>query len=208
MIETFTALREYRRRAAAMLDDPECTGELLSLGIALLDFVVLRMRDEKNFGYYAQRAWGDKSRWRIQSVIKADIRRYDALKDADARDPARRCGAPMQRRSGPCGQSATRRSLLTDADTGRKQWIAACRRHVDWFDTRIRSNRQHCEVETITIPAANTGGVLARHLPEIGWDEIYRKYEPSWTPPPEGADEPTGSKPKLTLILGGTTAQA
>lgn len=202
-VETYSALLEYRKRVAAMLADPECTGDLLSLGIALLDFVVLRMREEQSFGYYAERAWGDRNRWHIDRVLRGDIRRYDALKDADSRDPARRCGAPLQRRASACGQSASKRALLTDPMTGRKQWLAACRRHVDWFDARIRSNREHCEVETIAIPAANAGGVLARHLPEIAWDKVWRKYQPDWTPPPEGEDEPAGSKPRLTLVLGG-----
>jgi hypothetical protein len=204
MTETFSALRDYRRRIAAMLADPECTSDLLALGVALLDFAILRIdRDERSWAHYAELAWGDKSKWRIRDVLRSDIRRYDAIKDATARDPARRCGAPMVRRQSACGNSAGRRALLTDPDTGRKQWIAACSRHADWFDARVRSNRQACEVETIVIPAANSGGVLARHIPEIDWESTWRKLDPSWTPPPEGQDEPTGIKPKLTLVLGG-----
>jgi hypothetical protein len=204
-METYSALREYRKRVAAMLDDPECTGDLLALGISLLDFAILRIdTDEKSWSYYGGRAWGaERHGYMVRDVLRRDIRRYDAIKDASARDPARRCGAPMVRRQGPCGNSAGRRALLTDPDTGRKQWIAACSRHVDWFDGRVRSNRAQCEVETITIPAANAGGVLARHIPEIDWPATWRKLDPNWTPPPEGVDEPTGVKPKLTLVMGG-----
>lgn len=205
MTETFSVLREYRRRIEAMLDDPECSGDLFALGVSLLDYAILRIDvNERSWRYYGSRAWGsDRHGYTVRDVLRRDIRRYDALKDAEARDPACRCGAPMIRRKGPCGNSAGRRALLTDPDTGRKQWLAACSRHADWFDVRVRANRERCEVETITIPAANTGGVLARHIPEIDWQATWRKLDPTWTPPPEGEDEPTRSKPKLSLILGG-----
>lgn len=203
--ETYTALREYRRRIAAMLDDPECTDDLFGLGVSLLDFAILRIdRDERSWRFYAERAWGQRyGQLRVRGVLRGDIRRYDAIKDADSREPARRCGAPMVRRQGPCGNSGSRRALLTDPDTGRKQWIAACTRHVDWFDARVRANRETCEVETVTVPAANAGGVLARHIPEIDWEDTWRDLDPDWTPPPEGEDEPTDTRPKLTLVLGG-----
>ncbi|WP_377324722.1 hypothetical protein ACFJIY_07575 [Pimelobacter simplex] len=203
MTQTYSALREYRKRIAAMLDDPECTGDLLSLGISLLDFAVLRVsRDEKKFEFYARRSWGDRN-YRTRSVLKSDIRRYDALKDADTCSPARECGAPMVRRKGPCGQSAGRRALLTDADTGRKQWIAACSRHRDWFEARVRSNRAEIEVSNPERPAANAGGVLARHIPEIDWVAVWKDLDPAWTPPPERKPEEVPLKPRLTLVLGG-----
>jgi hypothetical protein len=187
-----------------MLDDPECTDELLALGIALLDFAVLRInRDEKTWRHYAERAWGPRNNQRIKYVLKGDIRRYDALKDAEQRDPARRCGAPMVRRQGPCGQSGSLRALLTDAQTGRKQWIAACSRHRDWFEGRVRSNRAEVEVANPERPAANAGGVLARHIPEIDWPATWLKIDPSWTPPPESEPEEVPLKPRLQLILGG-----
>ena len=205
MTATYSALRDYRSRIAAMLDDPECGGDLLALGVALLDFAVLRIdRDERSWKFYAKRAWGTGSDWRIRDVLRKDIRRYDALKDAEGRDPARRCGAPMVRRQGPCGQSAGLRTLLTDPDAGRKQWIAACSRHRDWFEARVRSNRLAVEqTEAVTRPPANAGGVLARHIPEIAWEDTWRKLDPKWTPPPEAEPEEVPLKPRLRLVLGG-----
>lgn len=208
MSETYSALREYRKRIKAMLDDPECTGELLSLGISLLDFAVLRIdRDETSWRYYAVRAWGDKagytSRYGIREVLRKDIRRYDALADANERDPARRCGAPMVRRQGPCGQSASRRALLTDLQTGRKQWLAGCRRHEGWFNAQVRANRQDAaEAVEAVRPPANAGGVLARHIPEIDWHAAWQKLDPAWTPPPEAEPEIVTVYPKLRLVLG------
>lgn len=204
MPDTYSALREYRKRIKAMLDDPECTGNLFSLGVALLDFAILGDRESKEFAHYAKQAWGHSSEYSIKGVIKGDIRRYDAIKDADERDPARRCGAPMIRRQGPCGQSASRRAMLTDAITGRKQWVAGCRRHEDWFDSQVRANRSEvAEITEAERPPANAGGVLARHIPEINWEAVWRHCDQSWTPPPEVEPKPVLVYPKLRLVIGG-----
>jgi hypothetical protein len=196
MTETFTALREYRRRVKAMLDDTECTGDLLALGVALLDFAILRTSESRSWDDYAQRAWGDTNNWRVRHVLKSDIRRYDALKDAGERDPARKCGAPMIRRQGPCGQSATRRTLLTDPVTGRRQWLSTCTRHLPWFEQRLHANRMAVnEYEAVVAPPANTGGVLARHIPEIDWESTWKKLDPQWIRPPEAEPEEVQLKP-------------
>lgn len=202
MTETYSALREYRKRIAAMLDDPECVGELFGLGVALLDFAVLRIRDDKTWATYADRVWEFKHTSHTRDVLRRDIRRYDAIKDADERDPARRCGASMVRRQGPCGNSASRRAMLTDSLTGRQQWIAGCKRHEDWFNDRVRANRADAEdIAEAVRPAANAGGVLARHLPEIDWEAVWVKLDPTWTRPPEAEPEPVSVYPRLRLLL-------
>lgn len=207
---TYTKLRDYRRRVADMLADPECGGDLLALGIALLDFAILKVDTDKSWEHYADMAWGvDGQKWRkskIRDVLRKDIRRYDAIKDADNAEPYRCCGAPMIRRQGPCGQSATIQGMLTDADTGRKQWLAACTRHRSWFEDRARANRiTASETAGVVRPAANAGGVLARHIPEIDWHKTWEKLDPAWTPPPEAEPEIVPLKPRLTLVLGGAS---
>lgn len=204
MSETYTALREYRKRVKAMLDDPECVGDLFGLGIALLDFAVLRInRDERSWQYYADQTFEHTHKWAIRDVLRKDIRRYDALKDAESSDPRRKCGAPMVRRQGPCGQSAGRQAMLTDTLTGRKQWIAGCKRHEDWFNAQVRANRAEVgEIAEAVRPAANAGGVLARHIPEIDWHAAWVKLDPSWVAPPEQEPEVVPVFPKLRLVLG------
>lgn len=208
---TYSALCEYRKRIAAMLDDPECTDELFGLGVALLDFAVLRInRDERSFEHYAEKAWGRAGAHRVRGVLREDIRRYDALADAETSGPGRTCGAPMMRRQGPCGQSAGRRAMLRDPLTGRAQWLAACGRHADWFDAQVIANRTALAEGPTQAerPAANTGGVLARHIPEIDWSEVWVKIDPSWTPPPEAEPEEIPVKPRLRLVLGGDAMTA
>lgn len=208
-MSTYSALREYRKRIAAMLDDPECTSDLFALGVSLLDFAVLRETPDKSWDFYADRVL-DATNWRrahVRDVLRKDIRRYDALKDADAVGPARECGAPMVRRQGPCGQSASRRSMLTDPLTGRKQWLAGCKRHEEWFNAQVRANRaSQAEVAEAVRPPANTGGVLARHIPEIDWEGAWRKLDPTWSPPPEAEPESVPVFPKLRLVLGEVTS--
>lgn len=205
MNHTYSALKEYRRRIAAMLEDPECTGDLLTLGVALLDFAVLRATTEKTWGHYAERAWGPSDnghKWRVIGVLKSDIRRYDAIKDAETTGPGRACGSPMIRRQGPCGQSATIRTLITDPLTGRQQWLAACSRHREWFNERALTNRRQTpEAPDLVVPAANAGGVLSRHIKEIDWHGVWTNLDPSWTPPPEVEPETVPLRPRLRLVF-------
>lgn len=204
MTETFTMLREYHKRIQAMLADPECDDDLLLLGISLLDFAILK-NGVKSWDHYSERVWG-KSGYRLRGTLRLDIRRYDAMTDANSNTPYRKCGSPMIRRGGPCGQSASRQALLTDPDTGRKQWVAGCKRHHEWFDAQVRANRLAVAEEiTPVIPAANVGGVLERHIPEIDWEATWLKLDPDWVRPPEDAPLPTTITPKLQLIMGGVS---
>lgn len=205
---TYTKLRDYHRRVAAMLADPECVDDLLLLGISLLDYAVLRTDDSKTFDHYAAKVFEDRQwrRYQVKDILRKDIRRYDAVQDATERDPARVCQAPMVRRQGPCGKSASRRGLITDDLTGRKQWLAACTRHREWFDSAALANRAIvAEAPEIMRPAANAGGVLARHIPEIDWPAVWLAQDPTWTPPPEAEPEVVPLTPRLTLVLGGAS---
>jgi hypothetical protein len=191
-----------------MLDDPECVGDLLALGLAMAHFVDFECDGDEpgKLGIMARRAlpvppYG-RLRYNLEKVIKADIRRYDHTKDKEAGSHWYvSCGAPMKRRQGPCGINATDRRLLVDHDTGREQYIGACSRpdHKHWMQSTFDRNRKGEDRPAPPLPAANTGGVLARHLPEIGWADIYLHYDPHWSPPPE--DSPW-KPPTLSLHLG------
>jgi hypothetical protein len=201
------ALRRHHKRIQGMLDDPECHGELLALGVSLAFFVDFEMIPGKTTGKWgklARRALDqDRYMWHhLRRLMERDIRRYDHTADSSAGSHwSVICGAPMIRRQGPCGTSATDRRLLVDHDTGRQQYIGACSRkeHKQWMETTYDRNRRGEERATPPRPAANTGGVLARHLPEVNWDAIYLYYDPRWTPPPE---ESPWQRPTLSLHLG------
>lgn len=198
-------LARYQERIAAMLADPECHGDLLLLGIGLLDYAVLRTETAKTFDHYAARVFNkpSSSPLAVRGILRDDIRRYDWRQDQGAQ-VVTRCGAPMIRRTGPCGQSASSRFMATDALTGRKQWVGACARHRDWFAQQLhidRANRAADHDEAVS-PPANAGGVLARHIPEIDWEGVWRNIDPKWTPPPEDAPAPVRVRPTLTLVVG------
>ena len=103
----------------------------------------------------------------------------------------------MIRRQGPCGQQAGDRTLVTDRDTGRQQWLAACPRHRDWLTRELVARKDAAGPVERVDPPANAGGVLERHFPDIEWEPIYEWARPGWTEPGERVDAP-----KLVLIKG------
>lgn len=205
---TGKALRALNKRIKGMLEDPACVGDLLALGVSMAYFVDIECSGKGNFkGGLAQLAHRALPlprhlSYQLERVIKADIRRYDHEADKSSGSVwSVTCGAPMIRRQGPCGVSASDRRLLVDHDTGRKQYIGACNRppHRHWMETVYDRNRQGEDRPVPPKPAANAGGVLERHLPEVDWDPIYLHYDPRWERPPE--DSPW-KPPTLTLHLG------
>lgn len=208
---SYDALVKHHKRIQGMLDDPDCTGDLLVAGLSLawyVDFTVTestRMRGA-DLRAVASRAFpparaGMGSRDTMYDVLRKDIRRYSVYADPDSRATyaywSLTCGAPMIRRDGLCGQHATQRELVTDHDTGRRSYSGACGRpeHRQWLAGVVARNRADAPPR----PAANVGGVLERHLPEIGWREVYLYLDPKWTPPPE---ESPWRPPTLSLHFG------
>jgi hypothetical protein len=96
-------------------------------------------------------------------VLDAAARTYRPPQPGYGED---RCRAPMTRRSGPCGRPRTCFGYLTDWATGEKTWLAACTRHDDWSQEQRAANEAARPAHP-PLPAANHGGVLARHFPEL-----------------------------------------
>lgn len=202
-------LRAHHKRITGMLDDPQCTGDLLALGTALAYFTDFEMGQGRgSLLRIARRAFPNTAHLRhhMNGILRGDIRRYDP--DADPENRSYwdiSCGAPMIRKTGPCGVHATTRYLLVDYDSGRERWTGACSRkeHKRWLETVFARNRPARGAEDCPppppVPAANTGGVLARHIPEINWTKIYQLYKADWSPPPE--DRPW-MPPTFSLHLG------
>jgi hypothetical protein len=207
-----------------MYADPECVGELLLVGVALARTIDLgtppltgagtipaRQVSEAVYGRRwlattsllggvpAARADSDPYQ-RVRDVYHADRRRYDP--DADARLSWRDvvCGRPMLRRAGLCGRAATVRRRLTDPATGTRSWVGACSHQAcrTWLAGLVDRNRAELVANPAPQPAANCGGVLQRHLPEIDWWEVWAAVDPRWTPPAEG--RPAG-RAVLTLLV-------
>src|SRR5690554_1916727 len=141
-------------------------------------------------------------RRRLWDVFRQDRRRYDPDVDEGRRYRRLTCGRPMIRREGLCDRNASSQRRLTDPATGRRQWVGCCSQSAckRWFTDLLERNRRELAANPPPTPAANTGGVLERHLPEVDWWVVWKQVDPGWCPPPEG--RPFG-KPTLTVIVGG-----
>lgn len=189
-------------RLVAMIDDPECAGDLLLVGVALLALVDLKRRDLRHLSNIEQlvRVNTYEGRW-AKGAILDDARTYRSPAYHWA-DP---CEAPMIRRAGYCG--VTRGGsyvMLRDYDTGELRRIVHCSRHRDWARDLERVNLAEAPDPTAPrggapLPAANHGGVLARHFPEIDWPDYWRKLNPRWVEHPEGEPRP---EPRFRLLVG------
>lgn len=201
---TYTRMTKHTARIGRMLDDPECTGDLLLLGIALARLIDLDRwgdtKEDRAFRTIAARIWGpERLDWKVQHIIRKDVRRYEVVWHTEGR-----CEAPMLRREGPCDRPGSHLRLFVDPDTGEKTKRHACNRseHRGWLDQKWRENASEVKADGIPVPPANAGGVLARHIPEVDWEDLYKQVQPGWTPPPETK---AWKKPTLRLVLGGAS---
>lgn len=207
-----------------MLNDPECTGELLLVGLAMARSVDLgdpgftaedgtmpmRVIANRVYGRHylpsvmmlPLRPRGDADpRRRISDVFRQDRRRYDPDVDEGRAFMRLTCGRPMVRREGLCDRNASTRKRLTDAATGRRQWVGCCSQTAckKWFADLLERNRRELAEHPPPTPPANTGGVLERHLPEIDWWKVWKAVDKNWCPPPEGR---AFDRPTLTVVVG------
>ncbi|MER7331639.1 MULTISPECIES: hypothetical protein [unclassified Micromonospora] len=202
---TFAALREYNRVTAALMADPEITGNLLLLGLWLARATILKDPPEGENGWNAADAarslfplssrpamggFGVRheqttgpNTWRVSGLLKEDIRRYDFRAEPGYSAQRTPCGAPTPRKLA-CGKPESIGSLFTDPETGRRHAVGACRQHANWYWEQQRANQEACAAVEVPQPPANTGGRLARHI-RLDWQKLWSTLDPDWTPPPE-----------------------
>jgi hypothetical protein len=220
---TAAALAAHHQRVTAMLADPDCVGELLLVGLAMARSIDLADPPSTDGGgmpmkTIAEQVYG--RRWlptsllgvgilsdhadanpyrRIRDLFRADRRRYRP--DDTDRYHSVLCSRPMVRRDGLCGRDASHRKVVTDPANGERRWLGACSNKACrvWLAGVLARNCADLADRAVPVPAANTGGVLERHLPEIDWWAVWRAVDPKWSPPPEGR---RFERPTLTLLLG------
>lgn len=183
------ALLANHERVAAMLADPDLHGDLLIVGIALSRLVDFDSTESK-FHHLARLAfpcppaahgpvWESKTLARVQKVLGGDARRYEP-------PPASgRCLAPVADRNQPCGEPTQRAGVtLIDPATGERCYPQSCDKaaHVRWLHEVQEANWADLTGLTPPEPAPNTGGVLARHLPEVPWLLVWSAARPGWMP--------------------------
>jgi len=190
-----SAMDARTRRIQRMLADPELGGDLLLCGLVMAAHVDLGFGGRSLLAL-AKTAWPHESDQtalgRAKRTLADDSRRYRPPEPESTG-----CDAPMSRRA-RCGQRPGRAvmGLITDWSTGERQWLQACSRHREWADARFRENTV-ARPPSPPLPPANSGGVLARHLPTINWPRLWSALDPTWAPHPEPAD-----RPALHLVHG------
>lgn len=192
-------LRRHDRRVAGMLADPDCVGDLLLVGLVLarwLDFTYRSRTDGDGLSdaEIDQAVFGGDGQRVAQTVLK-DVRRYDPVSDVDQLVT---CGSPFSAGPGGCRRPAVKKALLPDGG-GEQRWVGSCIEHTVAFNASVV---EHGSAAVPVTGVANAGGVLARHLPEFDWHEVYRSFDERWKPPREAA--PDGSRRPVLRIVGRT----
>lgn len=190
-------------RLVAMLDDPECVGDVLLVGLGVLACIDLHRPEQRYMPGIDQMTMGSTHQpgFRVKRAIVGDARTYKM--PFKGRDGG--CMAPTARKP-ECGRRAGGGCLtLVDYDTGERRELRYCSKHREWAYAQQAANRAAAPNPTqrwggAPLPAANHGGVLARHFPEIDWRKLWNQLVPGgWVEHPEVVPWP---KPTLTLVLG------
>jgi len=206
MSATYDQLVTCDQCVAAMLDDPTLADDLLLIGLHWARAVHLGTPPLDGIGKSTARAvYGTGGARRVWDIIRTDIRRYvpDTSMAARCQRPIRRNQAQIKEHGETCGHPTcgeAHRALFVDPADGTRHSIGCCStpRCVAWWNgLRARNQAElaaHCPPE----PAANHGGILAKHLPELDWERIYSVLDPTWVPPREA--EPW-RPPTLTVVV-------
>lgn len=194
--------RDERRRQ--MLNDPDLTGNLLLLVLAMDEVITVRREQgRKRFKgswvtaieeMVCRKRSGWMQGWWVKNQIGDDVPRYEPQESS-----GRRCVAPMIRREGECGKTGSLGMTDRDPLTGEARRIWLCARHRGLqaqFDARVKEWQRNGRPS----PPPNTGGVLRRYF--VFDDDLYRWAAP-YREPMEGGREATPPRPKLRLIQGG-----
>ncbi|WP_433731048.1 hypothetical protein ACQP2Y_21685 [Actinoplanes sp. CA-051413] len=200
---SFSDLRLYDKTCAALIADPDITGDLLLIGLWLARATVLN-DPEPGEGRWSTKAiaaavYGRRQSgtFLIREALRKDLPRYDPFNDNPGEA---QCGAPMPR-APFCRRSVTISGFRTDPDTGRMVPFAVCGRkdHQQWWREQDREQRALLAElgDRVPKPPANTGGALQRHIRRIGWAKFYKLLDTRWEPPAEGAST---RKPTLTVV--------
>jgi hypothetical protein len=184
-------------RIVRLIEDPAVGGDLLLVALGMAAKYDFGLRYGTKLDGLAGMLWSTSqtSAFRIREALRRDARTYKPPESG-----GRLCTAPMIRRAGECGKSASASGYLTDWSTGEMRLAGGCGRHVSWFWDLSKANWA-ARPEAPPLPCANHGGALVSHFPRIDWRKFWRRLDSRWVEHPEVKPWP---KPDLTLVLGDT----
>ncbi|MCV7026614.1 hypothetical protein H7I77_25225 [Mycolicibacterium novocastrense] len=200
-----------RDRMLAISADPDLSREAKLFALCLLAYLVDPQRNNGD----RQRSWTqavgemmdppDSNVRRVyrpsqvvRAVIADDIPRYEIPYSRG------RCPVPKTRGKNagkPCGRYPAHHWIDRDPQTGEATEVGYCRDHYNpQAEQRAQDRVQQWKANGEPVPAANKGGVLARHF-NTDWAKLYAWADPGRQPLPDGK-APTPPRPRLTLIRG------
>jgi len=182
-----------------MIEDPDLTGDLLLVGIALardVDRMDPKPDQRSSLTAVCEPYLGSDASWQVAHLVWKDRRRY-------APDYSRtvRCGSPMIRRDGECGQRAKTMRQLVDFDTGEYHPVGACVRHLPWLRELWTDHVEERANREVPTPPANAGGILERHLPELDWTGLWKRLSKRYSPGGAEYVRPPESEPIRRPVL-------
>jgi hypothetical protein len=134
----------------------------------------------------------------VRKIVADDVPRYEIPYSRG------RCAVPKTRGKNagkPCGRFAAHHWVDRDPETGEAVDVGCCRDHYSPQDEQASQVRmQQWEANGEPVPAANKGGILARHF-TADWAKLYAWADPHREPLPAGKPA-TPPRPRLTLIRG------
>jgi len=216
----------YDRCVTGMYDDPDLTGDLLIIGLYWARAVHLGTPSLDDIGRSTAKAIYGRAAHsthlatsssnnyqrisaagtqRVWDVVRSDIRRYipDTSRAARCQRPIRSTPEQVKEFGESCGRLTSGeafRPRFVDPVNGIRYSIGCCStpRCVAWWNELLARNRAEAEANCPPEPFANSGGILARHLPDLDWELIYQALDPTWVPPNEAEQ---WRPPTLTVIV-------
>ena len=209
-------LHAYDAQVRRMAADPDMRGDVLAVGLAMawlyreegpVDITMSRIAAAAKLDGPGRRGPAKitpgRNLYLLQEAVACDAPRYEM-------DIPRvsQCEAPMVRKKGLCGRHPTVVAFSSrDWADGTRIHHAFCRRHYDagmelGRSLRERDERLRAGRGDPPRPAANTGGVLARHFPGVDWEPVYSWARTGWVPPEQVPATYSAAVPALQLLAG------
>lgn len=200
------ALRRHHRRVSAMYEDRRLSGDTLLVALAIAHLVDCDRSGHPDGGWSVSQVvqmlwptpehghgpvWAERGKTLVMKVLTDDVPRY-------LPPTVSRSCTQLKADGVVCGAKPIRGGTLTDPVSGEQVTARACGRHEKAMSAALAANRAMLAGQDVPRPPANSGGLLAEHLPELGWPEFWARLDPHYQP----CSPARPVRPKLRVLPG------